>query len=269
MAEGILLYFLSWLNLSAQDAEGSRGGAELNRREHLEFTHPLITESITPDSKIRLTFLDTKSSENLLSRTYDLELEYAPVNFFSIHLDVPYVVLDPPGSHNITNLDETELDFKFANYALSAHGIILGYGLSFGLPTGNQSRGIGSDHIFNFYPFLNGGIIWKKWEWTAFFIFSIPSNQREGENIQSGLETRLTSIYHITARWAALVEAGDATRLSHFSSGGNSYDITGGIIFRPHPEKPWIIGAGVRSPVFENNEIKFQAIFSVFYHFSD
>jgi hypothetical protein len=264
-----LLFVISWLNTSAQENVSSSDKEDNKRQGNLEFSHPLITESISPDTKIRLTFLDTKAKNNVLSQSYYLELEYAPVPSFSIHLDVPYTVLNQTGNHSISNLDEIELTFKFANFAFASHNVLLGYGISFGLPTGDQAKGIGNDHIWDINPFLNGGIIWKRWEWTAYFIFGIPANQYTDENVQTGLESRLTALYHIGRRFEALLEAGNTTQISHFYKGEKSYDLTEGIKFRPDPDKPWIIALGVRHPVFQNNELKLQGIISVFYHFKD
>jgi hypothetical protein len=169
----------------------------------------------------------------------------------------------------MSNLDEIELTLKFANFAFESHNIIVGYGISFGLPTGDQTKGIGSNHIWNINPFLNGGIIWKKWEWTAYFIFNIPSNQNTNENIEAGLESRLTALYHLGRKWEALLEAGNAKQISHFYKAGNSYDLTEGLKFKPNPDKPWIIALGIRHPIIQNTEIKLQGIISLFYHFKD
>lgn len=264
----ILILFISCLKTIAQNNINSNE-KDNSGQEHLEFSHPLITESISPDTKIRLTFLDTKGQDNKLYQTYDLELEYAPVPIFSIHLDVPYEVLHPSENQIISNLSEIEVDLKFANFAFASHNVLLGYGISFGLPTGNQTKGIGNDHIWDVNPFFNAGVKWKKWEWTAFVILGIPFNQRSDERKQTALECRLTALYHINLRWEGLIEAGNATQLSRFYSGDNSFDLTEGIKFRPNPDKPWILGLGVRHPFFKNDEIKLQGILSVFYHFKD
>jgi hypothetical protein len=237
--------------------------------EHPEFSHPLITESISPDTKIRLTFLNTKGTDNKIAQTYDLELEYSPVPVFSIHLDVPYEVIHPSENLLISNLNEIEVDLKFANFAFASHNVVMGYGMSFGLPTGNQAKGIGNNHVWDVNPFFNGGFKWKKWEWTAFFILGIPFNKSSTDNKQTALECRLTALYHFNDRWEGLIEAGNATQLSRFYKGDNSYDLTEGMKFRPNPDKPWILGLGIRHPVFKNDEIKLQGIITVFYHFKD
>jgi hypothetical protein len=236
---------------------------------HLEFTHPLITESISPDTKIRLTFFNNKLVQNAVSQIFDFEVEYSPVENFSIHLDLPYTFLHPEVSSMVTNLDETELTLKFSDLAFADRKVLLGYGISFGLPTGNQLKGIGSSHIWDICPFISAGKKWQKWEWTTYFMFTIPSNQYLNENLQSILEFRMTAIYHFNNRWGGLMEAGNEQPLSHFSSKENNNDLTEGIIYRPDPEKPWIISVGVRHPLFRNDEIKFQGVASLFYHFKD
>jgi len=265
----VLLYYISWFNVIAQEFVISKSLDDNKKQEHIEFSHPLVTESISPDTKIRTTFLYTKVNDNMSSQTYDLELEYAPVPSFSLHLDLPYTAVKSTGNHSLSNLDEIELTLKFANFAFESHKVVLGYGISFGLPTGDQTKGIGNDHIWDINPFFNYGIMWKRWEWTAYFIFNIPSNQNTNENIQTSLASRLTALYHINSRWEVLLEAGNASQIGHFIKDGNSYDLTEGIKFRPDPVKPWIIALGVRHPVIKNTEIKLQGIISIFYHFKD
>ena len=264
-----LIFFTNRFRASAQNTEISNNNNKQNNQETLEFSHPLITESISPDTKIRFTFLDTKADSSMLSQTYDLELEYAPVPSFSLHLDIPYAVLNPSGEKAVSSLDNVELDLKFANFAFASHNVLLGYGISFGFPTGSQVKGIGSDHIWDINPFFNGGIRWKDWEWTAFFTFGIPSNQHNNENIQTGLESRLTALYHIGNKWQALLEAGNAIQISRFYKGEGNYDLTEGIKFKPDPDKPWIVALGAREPLGKNDELKLQGILSVFYHFKD
>ena len=265
----ILLFLISSLNIIAQEKGSSSVNETQYEKEHLEFSHPLITESISPDTKIRFTLLDTKADSNRLSQTYGLELEYSPFPIFSIHLGIPYTVLHQSQNNTVKNLDEIELALKFANFAFSNHNVLLGYGISFGLPTGNQDKGIGSNHILDISPFFNGGIKWKRWEWTAYFTFDIPCNQNENENIQSTLESRLTALYNISPKWQALLEAGSTSPISRFYKGDSNYDLTEGVKFMPVSDKPWILAIGVRHPVLNNNEFKLQGIFSVFYHFKD
>ncbi len=242
---------------------------ESSHEDHFEFSHPIFTESISPDSKIRFNYANTKVADSLSSHGFNLEMEFAPVRTFSIHLDIPYTVLKSKSASSLSHLEDIELAFKFANFALAKHRVLFGYGVSLGFPTGSARKGIGSDHIFSINPFLNGGVMWRRWEWTAYFTFNIPTNQLSQEDLQPGLESRLTALYHLDPRWELLLEAGNSTEIGHRSVMEKNYDIAEDIKFRPNPEKPWILAIGVRQPLGQNSEFKFQGMFSLFYHFDD
>ena len=186
--------------------------------DHLEFSHPIFTESISPDTKIRFNYVNTKIDNSLSSHGFDLEAEYALVPAFSIHLDIPYTVLKPKNSSSISHLEDVELALKFANFAFAKHKVLIGYGINFGFPTGSDVKGIGSDHIFSVDPFFNGGVMWRKWEWTTYFTFDIPTHQLSHENLPSGLESRVTALYKVNPNWQLLVEGWklNRNRTSHF-----------------------------------------------------
>ncbi len=238
-------------------------------KEHPEFSHPIFTESISPDTKIRFNYVNTKVDDSLSSHGFDLEMEYAPVRAFSIHLDVPYTVLKPKSLSGISHLEDIEVALKFANFAFAKHKVLIGYGVSFGFPTGSDMKGIGSDHVFSIDPFFNGGVMWRKWEFTTYFTFDIPTHQLPDENLQTGLESRLTALYHLNPKWQLLAEAGNSTEIGHRTAREKNFDIAEGIKFRPNPVKPWILALGVREPLGDNSEFKFQGMFSLFYHFED
>lgn len=271
------LFFCFYLGLlssaSAQTkTEGtatSETSANKKEKDQLEFSHPLVTESISPDTKVRFTYLNTKINSRLTSQTYVLELEYAPVPSFSIHLDVPYGTLKQKGTPSFSNLDNVELTFKFANFAFARHNVLLGYGIGFRLPTGSDSKGIGSNHILDVEPFLNGGYMWRKWEWTAYFTFSVPTYQRENENIQSSLESRVTALYHLNNYWQLIGEFGNDKDISHRYDRNSNYNILEGFKFLPFGHKPWILGAAVIEPIGANSELNLQWLLTLFYHFKD
>lgn len=242
---------------------------EKTHQDHLEFSHPIFTESISPDTKIRFNYVNTKVDNSLSSHSFDLEMEYAPVPAFSLHLDIPYTVLNPKTASTFSNLEDVELALKFANFAFAKHKVLVGYGVSFGFPTGSDLKGIGSGHIFSIDPFFNAGIMWRRWEWTTYFTFDIPTHQQPQENLQTGLESRVTALYHLDPHWQLLVEAGNSKEIGHRTATEKNYDIAEGIKFRPNPEKPWILALGVRQPLGENTEFNFQGMFSLFYHFED
>ena len=239
------------------------------KEDHFEFSHPIFTESISPDTKIRFNYVNTKVDSAMYSHGFDLEMEYSPVRAFSLHLDIPYTVLKPKGASALSHFEDVELALKFANFAFAKHKVLVGYGVSFGFPTGSDLKGIGSSHIFSIDPFFNGGVMWRKWEWTAYFTFDIPTHQQLQENLQTGLESRITALYHLDPHFQLLVEAGNSTEIGHRTATEKNYDIAEGFKYQPDPEKPWILALGVREPLGTNTEFKFQGMFSLFYHFED
>lgn len=273
----ISLFFLFYLGLlSTANAQTKNEGTSTSEtstdskgKDQLEFSHPLVTESISPDTKVRFTYLNTKINSHLTSQTYVLELEYSPVPSFSIHLDVPYGTLKPKETSSFSSLDDIELTFKFANFAFARKNVLLGYGIGFGLPTGNDTKGIGSNHILDVEPFLNGGYLWRKWEWTAYFTFSVPTYQKENENIQSSLESRVTALYHLNNYWQLIGEFGNDKDISHPTDRNSNYNLLEGFKYLPFGHKPWILGAGVIEPIGENSDLNLQWLLTLFYHFKD
>lgn len=114
-----------------QDTHGPPGeGPEEAHHSHggLHFTHPLVTESVSPDTKVRFDHQYFEFPDGDLEHSGVLEGEYAFTRSFSIEAGVPY-------SYSATEFGNAELLFKFANYAFEAAGISLGYGLEFVFPT--------------------------------------------------------------------------------------------------------------------------------------
>ena len=244
--------------LYAQEEEG-----------HLHFSHPLTTESISPDTKVRFDYLYTNMGDQAHSHELGIELEYSPNPAFSIRLETPYVILHPAGNTNISHFDNIELALKFANFAFANHDVLLGYGINFGLPTGSTTDDIGSDHLYSIEPFLNGGYQKGRWEWVGFFTFGIPTNQQNHENVDTEFNARFAAIYHITPHWQGVLEAGRGAELSGPDPQSQNWDYTLGVKYHPVVDKPWIFAIGFRGPMGENDELQAQAIFSVFYHFPD
>ena len=125
----------------------------------LHFAHPLISESPSPDTKVRADYALAKETaeEDALIHQVTLEGEYAPVRWMSFEIDVPYTVADRDDEPNRHNLDNLEVAIKLANFSLEDEGILLGGGLELGLPTGNSSNDIGSDRLVVIEPFLDMG----------------------------------------------------------------------------------------------------------------
>lgn len=112
---------------SHEDPEGHAAGD--GHHGGLHFTHPLFTESVSPDRKVRVNYgyvdLPAAGEEE---HSASLGAEYAFGRSFSVEASVPYTFTEDAAGI-------TEVKLKFANFALEEHGILLGYGLGAGIPT--------------------------------------------------------------------------------------------------------------------------------------
>ena len=113
--------------------------AEADHHEGLHFSHPLIAESVSPDTEVRLDYAFADLGPDASAQALGLELEYAFHRAFSIEAGIPFARLDVDGEPGTSRFGNAEVAFKFANYAFEDTGALLGYGVEFGLPTGSDS----------------------------------------------------------------------------------------------------------------------------------
>ncbi|MCH7909021.1 MAG: transporter [Candidatus Hydrogenedentes bacterium] len=240
-----------------------------DRGERLHFSHPLITESPSPDTKVRLDYffrdIDEPGEEGQDS-TIRLEVEYAFTREFSVELNIPYVFTHPDGGPSENDLDNIEIALKFANFAFEDKGLLLGYGIEFGLPTGDGPKGIGSNHEFEFEPFFNVGYKLNDLEIVSFVSFGIPINQN-GEEVETELGYNLSLLYPVNPRFAALLELDLETVLSGDKDGTTVVNLTPGVKVSPFSDKAMAFGVGVSFPISDTEEFNTQVVASVFYHF--
>ncbi len=236
--------------------------------EELHFSHPLVTESPTPDTKVRLDYawstLDNRAdgfTDNLLR----LGGEYAFHRSFSIEVEAPFVRSAPNGAPAVTSLGNVEVSFKFAGYAFEEAGLLLGYGLELGLPTGDEAKGIGSDHIVDLEPFFYAGFKRGRVETVGFAIFGIPTNQRAGEEIETEFGYHFSVLYHVSGRVQGLFEFDGVTTLSGERSEAVAH-VTPGVKIRPPAHSPLLLGLGLTLPVSGDRSFDARALVSLFYH---
>lgn len=249
----------------------SKNGHEVASHEHigLHFSHPLISESPSPDTKIRFDYSFrniSHKSEKAKENELRVELEYALHPSFSLELDIPFVFLNHDFGNNVSAFEKVEVGLKFANFAFEQHNLLLGYGIEFGFPAGDERKGIGSEHIFEIEPFLNAGYKWRFLEVISFVEFGIPINQREGEEEETELGYNLALIYNIHPRVQGILEFDGETVLSGDENGESVLNITPGVKFRPSADKSLEVGAGVSFPISDKEDFETQLLLSLFYH---
>lgn len=231
----------------------------------LHFSHPLFTESVSPDTKVRGNVAREWETEGK-AWEYELEAEYAFHPSFSIEIGVPFVTLQPEGLTQESRMANVEALFKFANFAFADAGILLGYGLEVGIPTGNANAGIGSDHLWSVAPMLNIGYQRGRFEVVGFSLFEIPFNQREGDEVETELRYNGSALFHASPSLQGLVELNGRTVLSGEESGHTLLLLSPGVKVAPSARLPLFVGLGVSVPL-SDTDLEAIGRVSVFYHF--
>lgn len=236
----------------------------------LHFSHPLITESPSPDTKARLDYflqhLDDGDEQGFV-HTVRLEAEYAFHPTLSLEVDVPFTFLDPEEGFSESAFDTVEIGLKGANFAFAEYGLLLGYGIELGLPTGDDAKGIGSDYELEIEPFLDAGFQCGRLELVAFARFGIPTNQNADEEVENELGFNASALFHVTRELMALVEFDGETALNGEESGATVANVTPGLKVRPFEQVGLEIGAGVSVPITGREEFEIQGVLAAFYHF--
>jgi hypothetical protein len=249
----------------ALGASEARSQEEHEHGHGLHFAHPLYTESISPDTKIRV---NTAREWETDGDAWEVELEgeYAFHRSFSIEAGVPYMVLQPTDVNNTSGVGNLEVLFKFANYAFEEQGLLLGYGIEFAVPTGDAANGVGSDHIWEVAPVLNLGYKRGALELVGFTIFGIPFGQEAGEEVETEFTYNGSVLMHASTQLQFLVELNGNTVLSGEERGTTLVRLSPGVKVAPSRAVPLFIGLGATLPLTEA-EFDAGALVSLFYHF--
>src|SRR2546423_3848068 len=116
---------------------------------HLHFSHPLVTESPSPDTKIRLDYIATNISDGpgLHENTIRIEGEYTFTHSLSLALVTPFTFRTAPSDQRASGIGDVELSLKAASLAYGEEGILFGGRLSVGIPNGSDVKRIRRSHI--------------------------------------------------------------------------------------------------------------------------
>ncbi len=235
----------------------------------LHFSHPLIAESPSPDTKLRIDYDYRRETgeEKAYRHTLRLEGEYAFRPWLSVEIDVPYTFRDPDDGPSRRNFDTVEVALKLASFVLEERGLLLGGGLELGLPTGDDSKGIGSDETLEVEPFLDFGYRYRQLETVGFLEFGIPTNTSGGEEPDLELGWNVAFLYHVTPRIEGLLEFDSEHVFGGEEDGNTVVNITPGLKVAPFASRNFEIGAGASLPITSDEEFDVRATFSIFYHF--
>ena len=232
----------------------------------LHFAHPLFTESITPDTKVRFDSGREWEAEGKASEL-ELEAEYGFHPAFSIEVVAPYHVVSPDAGPNESGFGNVGLALKFANFAFEDKGLLLGYGLEVVMPTGDDAKGIGSGHIWELEPFLGIGLMTGNLELVSRTRFGIPINQNPGEEIETELHYDFSALYHFSKRLQGLLELNGLVGLSGAEAGEGIVGLSPGIKVAPFAGQPlFFVGLGGSFPLGDE-ELDARLKLAFFYHF--
>ena len=235
----------------------------------LHFSHPLIAESPSPDTKVRFDYVfeDESGEEPGKRHSIRVELEYAFRPWLSVEGDFPYSVFDPDGDRTRSHFDTVEFGVKLASMAFADHGILVGGGLELGLPTGDTSKRIGSSHLWEIEPFLDLGLKLGSFELATFISPAIPTNENGEDEADLELGWNVSLLYHVTGRIEGLLEFDGERIFGGEEAGHTTAQITPGVKVAPFANHPLKVGASVSFPISADQDFHVRSFVSIFYHF--
>jgi hypothetical protein len=215
--------------------------------DHLHFSHPLVTESPSPDTKVRLDYIYalTSGTGSVRENIIRIEGEYAFTHAVSLALVAPFISRSETTTERVSGVGNVELSLKAASLARGEHGLLLGGGLSVALPTGSDARGIGSSHIVELEPFVDVGYKQEALELVGFAMFSSTFHRRSGEDAEQNLTFDFSALYQIKSRLEGLIELTTARALLGPESGSQQTFVAPGFKVYPFTNRKLMFGASV------------------------
>lgn len=235
---------------------------------HLHFSHPLVTESPSPDTKLRFDYLGSRSRDpvGLDENIFRFEGEYAFTHNISLAIVAPFISRIAPATERASALGNVELSLKAASLAFGERGLLLGGGLSAELPTGSDAKGIGSSHLVELEPFVDAGYKRDELELVAFMTLSSTFRRRTGEEAEHNLAMDFSALYAVQPRIEALIEITTERALIGEESGSQETFVAPGLKVYPFTNRRLMFGASV---AFGTGAVRNTraVLLSGFYHF--
>jgi hypothetical protein len=240
-----------------------------HEEEELHFSHPLIVESPSPDTKVRFDYFYRRFRNGIRAteHTPRVEFEYAFRPTFSIETNIPYTFRNVEGDPRVSHSDSMEVALKLANFHFKERHVLLVYGVSFELPTGSDTKEIGSSHIFVVEPYFGVGVKREKLEVVAFSSVGVPTNKKTTDDEATELGYQLSFLFKPRPWLQPVIEFDGETELNGLDRGRTVVNLSPGIKVRPFGSEHWQLGAGVGFPITSTHDFSTRAVFSAFYHF--
>jgi hypothetical protein len=256
------LFFTPLTRINAQEHE------EDHDHDRLHFSHPLVTESPSPDTKLRLDYIGTWTTgpTGIRENLFRLEGEYAFNHSVSFAIVMPFISRTAPATARASGLGNIELSLKAASLAFGEQGLLFGGGLSAALPTGSDAKEIGSAHIVELEPFLDVGYKRDALELVGFAILSSTFHRRAGEAAERSAIFNFSALYKLESRVEGLIEVTTARALVGPEAGIQRTFIAPGLKVYPFTNRKFMFGGSVEigtGVVHETHAL----LLSAFYHF--
>jgi len=241
---------------------------EDHEHDHLHFSHPLVTESPSPDTKFRLDYIGARTSSptGIHENTFRLEGEYSFNQSVSLAIVTPFISRTAPAAERASGLGNIELSLKAASLAFGDRGLLLGGGLSAALPTGSDRKGIGSAHIIELEPFVDAGYKRNALELVGLATLSSTFRRRAGEEAERNLTFDFSTLYRIQSRLEGLIEVTTARALIGPESGIQQTFVAPGVKVYPFTNRKIMFGASVELGTGVVHDTR-ALLLSGFYHF--
>lgn len=259
------------LGVALLTVAGVRAGAQEDH-DHagLHFSHPLVTESPSPDTKLRLDYLWSRTGDPLsrvTERGARLEGEFAFTPGLSLAVTVPYEWHDDgSGAGAVHGTGSTEVSLKAASTMWDERGVLFGGGFSVGLPTGNDSLGIGSSSAIGLEPFVDAALRSGALELVAFLRYGTTVHNAADVVAEREVSMAASALYPVVPALEALIEM-EAVRPLTGDVRETAATIAPGVKLYPFHDRR--IMAGVSTPIGLTGEAKQSRglLVSLFYHF--
>ncbi|MBI4030625.1 MAG: hypothetical protein HY370_03020 [Proteobacteria bacterium] len=247
--------------------------ASAHKDEALHFNHPLTAESPETDTKLRVDYIwqnapgHHEDDGKVKTHTARLTGEYAFSRSAGIEVSVPYVWRSEESGPDDNHTGNIHAAVKFVSHSLASRGVLIGGGLEVGLPSGDEEKGIGSDHEMEVAPFLIGGYKTGRFQAVAAAELGFPVNEKDDNAANNEIGWNIALGWSATDDLNLLLEAGGEKVSGGEEDGHNGANLTAGLTWTPPGHKNLMIGAGVSFPVTEDKEFYVQPMVSLFYHF--
>ena len=242
--------------------------AHHDHHEGLHFSHPLLNESPSPDTKLRLDYLGSRigsGSDRVTEHGARLEGEYEFADGVSLAVTVPWVRRQAPFG-SVQGTGSTELSLKATSVRWGERGVVVGGGVSVGLPTGSDEKAIGSSRTVELEPFADVGVKLGGLELVAFGRFGATVHNPAGVEAERALAVVGSALYPVGRLAELLMEVetlhplvGDEPATTRLAPGIKLY---------PFPNRHLMAGVSAPIAVKRSGAPESRTVIaSVFYHF--